>query len=96
MKQVDYSTKTYDILNDDNEEMHDFHIQSLCNDEGDVIGWKYILGEDGERIYLEDCICNAYYANDCGCACNSWTEVDYEDCNEVYEEDFKSYLGRWQ
>lgn len=71
MKQVDYSTKTYDILNDDNEEMHDFHIQNLCNDEGDVIGWKYILGEDGERISLED-------------------------CNEVYEEDFKSYLGRWQ
>ncbi len=82
MKQVDYSTKTYDILNDDNEEMHDFHIENLCNDEGDVIGWKYIIGEDGERISLEDCICNAYESSECSCACNSW---DYEAEQDWYE-----------
>ena len=35
--------------------------------------------EDGEPIPTSKCICGAHYPGECGCACDSWTENDWEE-----------------
>lgn len=40
-----------------------------------------ILDEYGEVIPLSKCICGAHTPFECGCACDSWGNLeDYDDC----------------
>ena len=65
------------------EEQEWYHTEDVYDENDDYIGWKYILDENGSKIPLGICLCHALIASECGCACNSWTDSDYD-----YDDDY--------
>lgn len=69
-----------DIEPDDEDK---FHTNTLYDEEGyEVIGWEYVLDEDGNKVPLEICICAAKNSSECACSCTSWYESSWSDCDE--------------
>ena len=76
------------------EEQEWYHTEDVYDENDDYIGWKYILDENGSKIPLGICLCHAHSPTECesgssepnepcGCACNSWTDNDYD-----YDDDY--------